>query len=188
MADEKILVLELRNPDFNTAVNVADAINAYTAQRYGMQGGARARLAHHLAASGRPIVSPTRFIAEIGELAVEPDAPARVVIDERTGTVVIGQDVQISTVAVTHGNLTVRVTESAKVSQPLPFSKGETVVMPDTVDLRRPAGRQLRHRQRHQPADAGGGLNRIGLKPTGIIAILQAIKSAGALQADLVVQ
>ena len=77
--------------------------------------------------SSRTMSSAARFIAEISELMVEPDSPARVVIDERTGTVVIGQDVQISTVAVTHGNLTVRVTETPPVSQPLPFSRGETV-------------------------------------------------------------
>ena len=69
-------------------------------------------------------VSPVRFIAEIDELLVEPDTPARVVVDERTGTVVIGRNVQISTVAVTHGNLTVRITEAPIVSQPSPFSRG----------------------------------------------------------------
>ena len=81
--------------------------------------------------------------------------PARVVIDERTGTIVIGKDVQISTVAVAHGNLTVRVTESAKVSQPLPFSKGETIVRSRDRDLRRAEGWQLRHCQGHQSANAG---------------------------------
>ena len=86
-------------------------------------------------------------MAEIGELVVEPDAPARVVIDERTGTIVIGKDVQISTVAVAHGNLTVRVTESPKVSQPQPFSKGETVVTPETAIAGRAEGRQPRHRR-----------------------------------------
>ena len=120
---------------------------------------------------------------------MQADVPARVVIDERTGTIVIGKDVQISTVAVAHGNLTVRVTETPKVSQPLPFSRGETVVTP------RHAGRSSASRAATSPSSRGtnlqtlvGGLNRIGLKPHGIIAILQAIKSAGALQADLVVQ
>ena len=88
-------------------------------------------------------VGPVRFLAEIGELTVEPDTPARVVINERTGTVVIGRDVQISTVAVTHGNLTVRVTEMPVVSQPAPFSQGQTVVVPQTIVEANEAGRQV---------------------------------------------
>ena len=114
--------------------------------------------------------------------------PARVVIDERTGTIVIGKDVQISTVAVAHGNLTVRVTENAKVSQPNPFARGETVVTPDTqIDVDE-KGANLAIIRGTNLQTLVAGLNRIGLKPQGIIAILQAIKSAGALQADLVVQ
>ena len=105
-----------------------------------------------------------------------------------TGTVVIGQDVQISPVAVTHGGLTVRVTERPEASQPAPFSQGKTVVTSKTsISASEPAG---------QVATIAGptlrtlvkGLNEIGLKPTGVISILQAIKTAGALQADLVVQ
>ena len=134
-------------------------------------------------------MSPTRFMAEIGDLLVEPDTPARVIIDERTGTVVIGQDVQISTVAVTHGSLTVRITETPVVSQPAPFSNGKTVVR---AQYRRSTanepGGQLRIVGGTTLRTLVKGLNQIGLKPSGIIAILQAIKSAGALQADLVAQ
>jgi flagellar P-ring protein precursor FlgI len=185
--EEKGFVLELRNPDFNTAVSVADAINAFSVPRYG------ARVAREQDLRTVALVRPrgvtaARFMAEIGDLAVRPDVPARVVIDERSGTIVIGRDVQISTVAVAHGNLTVRVTEMPRVSQPAPFSEGETVVTSDTVVSAEQSGGNL--------AIVGGtnlhtlvtGLNKIGLKPNGIIAILQAIKSAGALQADLVVQ
>ena len=127
-------------------------------------------------------------MAEIGDLLVEPDMAARVVLDARTGTVVIGQDVQISTVAVTHGTLTVRVTETPRVSQPAPVLEGKTVVTPDTqIDVEQTGG---------QLAIVGGSsLQHAGDRPqpdrpeaAGIIAILQAIKSAGALQADLVVQ
>jgi flagellar P-ring protein precursor FlgI len=186
-ADEKHLVLELRNPDFNTAVSVADAINAYTLQRYGVKVAREEDL--RTITLQRPFyVGATRFMAQLGELSVRPDVPARVVIDERTGTIVIGKDVQIATVAVAHGNLTVRVTEQPKVSQPLPFSRGETVVTPETsvsVDER---GGNLAIVRGTNLNTLVGGLNRIGLKPNGIIAILQAIKTAGALQADLVVQ
>ena len=119
---------------------------------------------------------------------IQPDTPARVVVDQRTGTVVIGRNVTISTVAVTHGNLTVRVTEAPEVSQPEPFSNGQTVVVPRTEVAAR--------EERGKLAILGGsdlqtlvrGLNQVGLKPTDIIAILQAIKAAGALQADLVIQ
>jgi flagellar P-ring protein precursor FlgI len=186
-ADEKFLVLELRNPDFNTAVKVADAINAYTQQRYGVKV-AREEDLRSITLQRPFYVGATRFMAEVGELLVRPDAPARVVIDERTGTIVIGKDVQISTVAVAHGNLTVRVTEQPKVSQPLPFSKGETVVTPDTLVAVDESGGNLAIVRGTNLNTLVGGLNRIGLKPNGIIAILQAIKSAGALQADLVVQ
>jgi flagellar P-ring protein precursor FlgI len=185
--DELRMILELQNPDYNTAVRIVDAVNAYSMQRF------HRRTAFEM--NGRsvelfrpPAVSVTRYMAEIGELEVEPDIAARVVIDARTGTVVIGQDVQISTVAVTHGTLSVRVTETPTVSQPLPRSQGQTVVTPRTqIDAEQQGG---------QVAIVGGsslralvsGLNRIGVKPSGIIAILQAIKTAGALQADLVVQ
>lgn len=181
------LVMTLRNPDFKTAVEIADAINNYTQRRYGMRGAVE-RDSASVALTRPGKISTTRFMAEIGDLTVMPDVPARVVVDARSGTVVIGQDVQISTVAVTHGNLTVRVSESPTASQPLPFSQGQTVVTPRT---------QIGVDQEGGPiAVVGGttlkslvrGLNQIGLKPTGIIAILQAIKTAGALQADLVVQ
>jgi len=101
---------------------------------------------------------------------------------------VIGQDVQISTVAVTHGNLTVRITETPEVSQPGPLSNGQTVVTAQTAVSAGESGGQMRIVGGANLRTLVRGLNQIGLKPTGIIAILQAIKSAGALQADLVVQ
>ncbi|TVR08323.1 MAG: flagellar basal body P-ring protein FlgI [Salinarimonadaceae bacterium] len=185
--DMQNLVLDLRNPDFRTAVRIADAINRHSQARYG----ARTAVERDFRSVFlRPPqgVTPMRYLAEIGDLVVAPDSPARVVVDERTGTVVIGQNVQISTVAVTHGNISVRITERPIASQPEPFSFGDTVILPDTTVETEETGGQL--------AILGGadletllrGLNQIGLKPMGIIAILQAIKTAGALQADLVVQ
>jgi flagellar P-ring protein precursor FlgI len=181
------LVIALNNADFRTATAVADAINAYAFQRFGHPV-AQERDARSIVMT-RPVnITATRFLGEIGDLVVQPDVPARVVINERTGTVVIGQDVQISTVAVTHGTLTVRVTETPYASQPGPLSLGTTQVLPrTTVD----AVEQDAHTVYVGGATLQGlvdGLNRIGLKPTDIIAILQAIKSAGALQAELVVQ
>jgi len=183
----EFLVLELKNPDFVTATRILDAINRYAGGRY------RAQIAFErdfrtIVLSKPRHVGPVRFLAEIGELTVEPDTRARVVINERTGTVVIGRDVRISTVAVTHGNLTVRVTELPVVSQPNPFSRGETKVVPQTyVDVNEP-GAQVAILSGVDLQRLVRGLNQIGLKPSGIIAILQAIKTAGALQADVIVQ
>ena len=183
----EFLVLELKNPDFVTATRILDAINRYAGGRY------RAQIAFErdyrtIVLSKPRHVGPVRFLAEIGELTVEPDTRARVVINERTGTVVIGRDVRISTVAVTHVNLTVRVTELPVVSQPNPFSRGETKVVPQTyVDVNEP-GAQVAILSGVDLQRLVRGLNQIGLKPSGIIAILQAIKTAGALQADVIVQ
>jgi flagellar P-ring protein precursor FlgI len=127
-------------------------------------------------------------MAEIGELQVQPDIPAKVVIDQRTGTVVIGRNVQVSTVAVSHGDLTVRITETPQVSQPAPFSDGQTTVVPRT-DIE--AGERMARLAIVSGPDLQTlirGLNNVGMKPTDVIAILQAVKTAGALQAELVIQ
>jgi flagellar P-ring protein precursor FlgI len=186
-SDASGIEIELRNPDFKTAVLIEDAINAYSRQRFGSSLG-RVHDMRTVRLEKPKKVELARFIAEIGDLTVEPDAPARVVIDERTGTIVIGKDVKVSTVAVTHGNLTVRVTEQAKVSQPAPFSNGETVTVAATQVEQSEAGGNLAVLRGTSLQVLVSGLNRMGLKPNGIVAILQAIKSAGALQAELVVQ
>ena len=130
----------------------------------------------------------SRLMAEIGGLLVEADTPARIVIDEKTGTIVIGSDVKVSPVAVAHGNITIRVTETPTIVQPEPLSNGETAVEPSTsVNAEQPDS-QVALLQGPSLERLVHGLNRMGLKPSGIIAILQAIKTAGALQADLVIQ
>lgn len=181
------LQFELRNPDFVTAVAVERAINRFSRQRYG-RNLAQAMNSRTIEATLPPRMSATEFISEIGTISVVPDTPARVVIDERTGTIVIGKNVGISTVAVTHGNLTVRVTETPRVSQPRPFSEGRTVVEDRTnIDARQETG-NFAVVQGADLQTLVSGLNRMGLKPPGIIAILQAIKASGAMQAELVVQ
>ena len=181
------LILILKNPDFATSVRIADAINVYARQHYGMH------VAHEedqrsVLLTSPPRVGTTRFIAEIGDLSVEADSPARVVMDSRSGTVVIGQDVQISTVAVTQGNLTVQITETPQVSQPNAFSRGKTVVTPNTQIDATQQGGPISIVRGTNLSTLVNGLNKIGVTPSGIIAILQAIKTAGALHADLVVQ
>lgn len=181
------IVLELRNADFSTAARVSDAINSYTRQSFGRA------LAHEtdsrtIWVKRPPDVAAARFMAAVGELPVNPDTAARIVIDEKTGTIVMGRDVRISPVAVTQGNITVRITEADAVSQPAPFSDGRTQVVPRTIVKSR--------EEKGKFAMIGGGnldalvkgLNAMGLKPIDVIAILQAIKTTGAIQAELVVQ
>ncbi|MDF3155092.1 flagellar basal body P-ring protein FlgI [Mesorhizobium sp. XAP10] len=185
--DQAILTLQLRNPDFSTAIRIADAINDYTGQRFGMRVAAE-RDSRTVQIRRPKGVSAARFYAEIENLVVESDTPARVVIDERTGTIVIGNDVKISRVAISHGTLTVRITEAPRVVQPEPFSKGETAIEPFTaIHASRPDAR-VAVLDGPDLQTLVSGLNRLGVKPDGIIAILQGIKSAGALQADLVLQ
>ena len=181
------LVLILKNPDFATSVRIADAINAYAKRHYGMH------VAHEEDQRSIVLIRPARmgtarFVAEVSELTVEADSPARVVMDSRSGTVVISQDVQISTVAVTQGNLTVQVTETPQVSQPNAFSRGKTVVTPSTQIDADQQGGPISIVKGPNLSTLINGLNKIGLTPSGIIAILQAIKTAGALHADLVVE
>ncbi len=186
-SDQLRAMLELKNPDYATAVRIVDAINAFSRARF--------RTATAFEVDNRTVelfrprqVSFARFMAEVGGLQVQPDMAARVVLDARTGTVVVGQDVQISTVAVTYGTLTVRVNEQPQVSQPNPFANGRTVVTPNTTIKAEQGGGPIAIVGGSSLRALVGGLNRIGVKPPGIIAILQAIKTAGALQADLVIQ
>ncbi|PSJ60689.1 flagellar basal body P-ring protein FlgI [Pseudaminobacter soli (ex Li et al. 2025)] len=187
LGDQAVLTLQLRNADYSTAVRVADVINEYSSARFGKRVAAEqdARTVMIRRPQG---ISTARFYAELENLVVETDAPARVVVDERTGTIVIGQDVRISRVAISHGTLTVRVTEMPKVVQPEPFSRGVTAVEPSTaIDIAQPNAK-VAILDGPNLETLVAGLNRLGVKPAGIIAILQGIKSAGALQADLVLQ
>ncbi len=186
-AAQSNMVLQLRNADFSTAVRVADAVNAYAGQHYGMRV-AFEQDSRTIIIKKPEKVSPARFFAELENIVVAADAPARVVVDERTGTIVIGNDVRISRVAVSHGTLTVRVTEAPTVVQPEPFSRGETAVEPYTeIDAGWPDAK-IALLDGPDLETLVSGLNRLGVKPDGIIAILQGIKSAGAMQADLVLQ
>lgn len=173
--------MALRNPDFTTASRIAEAIN-----RSDFAAHARMLDPGTVEVSFKDGAQMAETVARLENLTVEPDTPARVVVDSKSGTIVIGADVRIDEVAISQGGLTVSVRESAQVSQPEPFSVGETVVVPQTsIDI-----------QRHDSGFAvmGGqvslqelvdGLNAIGVGAREIISILQAIKAAGALHADL---
>lgn len=187
LKDLQNIVLTLNNPDFNTSTRITKVINDYSRREY------KRAIANEIdmrsvKISQLPRVSTTRLLADIGNLMVETDAPARVVIDARTGTVVIGKDVKIDAAAVTHGNLTVRVTETPQVSQPSPLSAGETTVTSNTNINADESGGQFVIVQGPNLRTLVRGLNQTGVKPNAIIAIIQALKTAGALQAEIVVQ
>ena len=181
------LSLKVRNPDFATASRIADAINRYARQAYGTPI-AQADDFRTVSITRPKKVSASRLMAQLGELPVTPDTPARVVIDEKTGTIVIGSNVRVSPVAIAHGTITIRVTETPQVVQPAPFSDGETAVQQSTTITAEQKGSKVAMLQGPSLQHLVYGLNRLGLKPAGIIAILQAIKTAGALQAELVIQ
>lgn len=183
----KSLSLKIRNPDFATATKIADAINKYSRISFGTPI-AQAEDFRTVAIRRPAKVTASQLMASIGNLNINPDSPARVVIDEKTGTIVIGSKVRVSPVAIAHGNITIRVTEMPEVVQPLPFSDGVTAIQPATDITAEQAGDKVAFLSGPSLERLVHGLNRIGLKPTGIIAILQAIKTAGALQADLVIQ
>jgi len=181
------LVLQLRNPDFSTAIRVSDVVNSYASRRYGGPI-AETRDSQEVVIAKPRSADLARLMAEIENLVVETDTPAKVVVNERTGTIVIGADVKVSRVAVSYGTLTVQVTETPQVIQPEPFSRGETAVQPQTDIVAMKDGGQVAILNGPDLRTLVAGLNSIGVKPDGIIAILQGIKSAGALQAELVLQ
>ena len=181
------LVFQLRNPDFSTAVGIADVINSYALNRYG-QAIASANDSTTVKVRKPADADITRLMAELESLVVETDMAARVVINEKTGTIVIGHNVKISRVAVSHGALTVQVNEAPTVVQPLPFSQGVTAVEPLTDITAGVDGGQVAILNGTDLRSLVAGLNTIGVKPDGVIAILQGMKTAGALQAELVLQ
>lgn len=181
------LVLQLRNPDFSTAIRIADTVNAFSSSRFG------SRIADAKDSQEVAIVRPqsadlTRLMADLENLQVQTDTPAKVVINERAGTIVIGADVRVSPVAVSYGTLTVQVSENPIVVQPEPFSNGKTAIEDQTDIVAQKTGGRVAVLEGPDLKTLVAGLNNIGVKPDGIIAILQGIKSAGALQAELVLQ
>jgi len=176
--------LALRNPDFTTAERIATAIN----ERLGTST-ARAVDPATVALPVPPAYGGrlAQLLGEIEQLPVEPDTAARIVIDESSGIIVMGANVQISRVAVAQGNLTVRVTETPQVSQPNPLADGRTVEVPRTnIEVNDQSGNRM---VALEPGvtlkDLVDGLNALGVGPRDLIGILQAIKAAGALQAEI---
>jgi flagellar P-ring protein precursor FlgI len=185
LADAPSLRLSLRNPDFTTAKRVAQAINRFIGEP---AASASDPATVHLVRPASYDGNIVALLTEIEQLKVEPDLPAKVVIDEQSGVIVMGSDVRISTVAIAQGNLTIRVTETPQVSQPQPFSmQGETVVVPRTdIEVDEETGRQLIIVRDGVSLEVlVSGLNALGVGPRDMISILQAVKAAGALQAEI---
>ena len=181
---KKILTFVLDMPDFTTASRMAKAINAAVNDR----------IARTQDAATVEVRVPYKYRGNVVELAtlieslgVTPDTVSKVVINERTGTVIMGENVRISTVAIAHGNLSIQIKETEDVSQPLPFSRGgQTVVTPDS-DVIVEEGKKpiFLVESGVSIGEVVRALNALGVSPRDLIAIFQALKAAGALQADL---
>jgi len=175
------LRLALRNPDLTTARRIAFAINRAMGANSATAIDPRTVV---LAMNGR---EPMGFLAGIDQLRVEPDKTARVIIEEASGTIVMGANVRVSTVGIAQGNLTIRVTETPQVSQPNALAGGQTVVTPRTnIEIDDQADRKVGVlRGGVTLEELVRGLNSLGVGPRDLISILQAIKAAGALQAEM---
>lgn len=204
LKDKRELTVILDNPDFITATRVASAINSQFGQK----------LAKPIDSGTLHIKVPDNFqnrvvglLAKIEELEVKPDSVAKVIVNEKTGTVVIGENVRILTVAVAHGNLSIQIKETKQVSQPLPFAPppsaegstpaqmeggvvvapgGGTVITPESeVKVKEENKRLLLVPKGSTIGELVRALNAIGITPRDLITVLQAMKAAGALQAYL---
>lgn len=182
--DQKDILVSLREPDFTTVVRLQEVINRH----FG------ADIATALDPGTLRVHVPGRYrgdvvglVADLESLKVEPDIVAKVVLNERTGTVVIGSNVRISTIALSHGNLTIQVKESDRVSQPPPFSTGgtTTVVNESEITVDEEKAEVIVLDSGVNIGDLARALNSIGVTPRDLIIIFQSIKAAGALQAKL---
>jgi flagellar P-ring protein FlgI len=175
--------LALRNADFTTAKRIASAINDY-------MGGT---IAEPIDPSTVQLTLPDKYpqnvvamLTDIEQLQIEPDLPAKIVIDERSGVIVMGRDVRVAMVAVAQGNLTVTIAETPQVSQPAPRTRGRTTVAPRSrVGVQEDGSKLAVVREGVSLQQLVDGLNALGVGPRDLISILQAVKAAGAIQADI---
>jgi flagellar P-ring protein precursor FlgI len=183
------LSLVLRQPDFTTAMKLQEAVNKAFSEKLA-EAHDNARIS--IAVPDRYKPELPAMIEKIENLEVVPDSLAKVVVDEKTGTIVMGEDVRIAPVAISHANLIIKITERTEISQPLSFNVGGETVKAKHSDIQKidddaNHGKFAILKGGASLADLVGGLNALGVKPRDVIAILQNIKAAGALQAELVV-
>ena len=185
LLEEDAISLNLNSPDFTSCLRLTRVINQ----------GLGGELAQPIDGGTVTIKVPPRFqnnlvefISLVENMEIAPDAIAKVVLNERTGTIIMGENVRISTIAVSHGNLSIIIKEQQSVSQPLPFSRGRTAVVPESdVEVSEQKSELILINKGINISDVIAALNAIGVSPRDLIAILQAIKASGALQAELVI-
>ena len=178
--------LSLYNPDYTTVERIKESINQHYPDCATTVDEASVTMKVPVSFGGQE--SHVRFIAAIENLTVMPDAPARVVINEKTGTIVAGEHVTISPIALAHGNITIEVKSHPIVSQPEPFSQGTTIETKESnINVKEEKARVAFFEETTSISEIAAALNAIGATPRDIIAIFQAIKQAGALRAELVV-
>ena len=176
------LTISLKSPDFTNTRRIVERVNTE------FEGAAAAK-------DGGTIVittpeefraNPVKFVSIVENLQIKPDSQAKIVVDEKNGTVVIGENVTIATVAIAHGNISVQIKEDARVSQPMPFAAGRTVVTPDTkIKVEEEKAKFVVVEGGVTIRELVKALNAIGVTPRDMITILQTIKAAGALHAEL---
>jgi flagellar P-ring protein precursor FlgI len=180
--------INLSKPDFTTAKRIVEAL-AKSPLSLAAQATSPGVVAISLPESYRN--NEIGFISALESLEISPDQPARIIVNERTGTVIISRDVRIAPVAVAHGGLHIVVKTDLKVSQPNPFGRGQTTVVPDTsITVKEPENRQLVQLPESTGVSLGdlvNALNSLGVSPRDLIAVFEALREAGALQAELVV-
>jgi flagellar P-ring protein precursor FlgI len=182
---QEALNYRLKDSDFTTITRMTQVVNRhFGAELARALDGGQMRVAVPEGYRGRVV----EFVSQLELLEVTPDSLARIVVNEKTGTIVMGDRVRISTVAVSHGNLNLVISEKTNVSQPNPLSSGQTVQTPETlVDVAEDNGNLVVLEQGVSIGEVASALNAIGATPRDLIAIFQAIKAAGALYADLVI-
>jgi flagellar P-ring protein precursor FlgI len=174
--------LQLRQADFTTASRIAEVLN----KRFGAVARAESSAVVAVGLPEEFQKNPTEFVAQLERLTVEPDRVERIVVNERTGTIVMGKDVHISPVAIMQGSLSVEIQTEFKVSQPNAMSSGTTQVTPQvSTSVKEQAARNLVLKEGATVEELVRALSAIGSTPRDIIAILQNLKSAGALEAEL---
>lgn len=184
LASAHSLRLSLHNPDLTTSTRIAAAVNAYLGNAVA-QANDPATVQLNIPANYPN--GTMGLLTDIEQVKIDPDEPAKVIIDEQSGVIVMGSDVRISTIAIAQGNLTIRVNETPQVSQPGPLSNGTTQTVPRTqIQIEDSKGNKMA--VLHEGVSLQklvDGLNALGVGPRDIISILQAIKAAGALQAEI---
>lgn len=180
------IVLALRNPDFTTAARIEDTINGAIRQNIAVM-----RDPGTIDLDLRGLAgSPARILATIENLSVRVATPARIVIDERSGTIVLGEDVTISKVAIAQGNITIKIRETPVVSQPNPFAEGETIVLPRSqITIEQTGSNNIAILQPNVTlSQLIAGLNALGVTPQEMADIIRSMNTAGAIHADLIIR